>query len=407
VTFGITGADEPDPDGTNNSATETITVAREYDLALTVADAPDPVLAGSGIGNLTHTFTLSRSGPSDADGVTVEIAPIVTPAGVSIDGVVASAGSFAGTTWTLPDPWVISWNGVNETLTITLTVDYTVGSCTDCISATGTVSATDGGTDTNSENDIAVDPTSVTAPSDTVTTFATSIDFLDGNSATVTATLTCNAGLPLSQSFDISDGSPVNFTMTELPFTTPGTMCEITVAGLDSAYSLAPASCLFETDTGTFALDGNNVCAFVASGNPATYTVSKVWNVSDGVTEEVVYDVDVTISCDSEILTVGGAPHDGSDTAMVTLGDGDSVVVTVDASAGAQCSATEDLQQSFVEPEASEDCTDADLTAGGSASCTFTNTAFYEGIPTLSQYGLAALILLMLGVGFAGIRRYV
>jgi hypothetical protein len=43
----------------------------------------------------------------------------------------------------------------------------------------------------------------------------------------------------------------------------------------------------------------------------------------------------------------------------------------------------------------------------GSHTCTFTNTVFFEGIPTLSQYGLAVLVLLTLGVGFVGLRRFV
>jgi hypothetical protein len=44
---------------------------------------------------------------------------------------------------------------------------------------------------------------------------------------------------------------------------------------------------------------------------------------------------------------------------------------------------------------------------GEGASCTFTNTVFFEGIPTLNQYGLAIMALLMLGVGFVGFRRFV
>ena len=40
-------------------------------------------------------------------------------------------------------------------------------------------------------------------------------------------------------------------------------------------------------------------------------------------------------------------------------------------------------------------------------SCTITNTTFFEGIPTLNQYGMAILALLMLGVGFVGFRRFV
>jgi hypothetical protein len=39
--------------------------------------------------------------------------------------------------------------------------------------------------------------------------------------------------------------------------------------------------------------------------------------------------------------------------------------------------------------------------------CEIQATAFFEGIPTLSQYGMAIMALLMLGVGFFGFRRFV
>ena len=42
----------------------------------------------------------------------------------------------------------------------------------------------------------------------------------------------------------------------------------------------------------------------------------------------------------------------------------------------------------------------------GGDSCTITNTIFFEGIPTLNQYGLALMALLMLGIGLVGFRRF-
>jgi len=49
-----------------------------------------------------------------------------------------------------------------------------------------------------------------------------------------------------------------------------------------------------------------------------------------------------------------------------------------------------------------------DLTVGGGdVGCTITNTMFFEGIPTLNQYGMAILALLMLGMGMVGFRRFV
>jgi hypothetical protein len=56
--------------------------------------------------------------------------------------------------------------------------------------------------------------------------------------------------------------------------------------------------------------------------------------------------------------------------------------------------------------ESTNDCGSRPIAAGSSSSCTFVNTVFFEGIPTLSQYGLALLALLMLGVGLVGFRRF-
>jgi hypothetical protein len=42
----------------------------------------------------------------------------------------------------------------------------------------------------------------------------------------------------------------------------------------------------------------------------------------------------------------------------------------------------------------------------GPHSCTVTNTVFFEGIPTLSQYGLLLFSALMLLTGLAATRRF-
>ena len=46
------------------------------------------------------------------------------------------------------------------------------------------------------------------------------------------------------------------------------------------------------------------------------------------------------------------------------------------------------------------------VSAGNPDSCRIINTVFFEGIPTLSQWGMALLALLMLGVGMVGFRRF-
>lgn len=48
-----------------------------------------------------------------------------------------------------------------------------------------------------------------------------------------------------------------------------------------------------------------------------------------------------------------------------------------------------------------------EVSIGMGDECTMTNTAFFGGIPTLNQYGMAVLALLMLGMGFIGMCRLV
>jgi hypothetical protein len=52
------------------------------------------------------------------------------------------------------------------------------------------------------------------------------------------------------------------------------------------------------------------------------------------------------------------------------------------------------------------DCESRPIPAGGSSSCSITNTVFFEGIPTLSPLGMAFMAMLMLGVGLVGFRRF-
>jgi len=58
--------------------------------------------------------------------------------------------------------------------------------------------------------------------------------------------------------------------------------------------------------------------------------------------------------------------------------------------------------------EVTNDCGRETVEVGDTmVDCDIMATAFYEGIPTLSQYGMALMALLMLGVGFVGFRRFV
>ncbi|MCH8991827.1 MAG: DUF11 domain-containing protein, partial [Acidobacteria bacterium] len=69
IANGVTaGADEPDPESANDTATDDTTITRVSDLELTKTDTPDPVVAGA---ELTYTIGVTNLGPSDSTGITV------------------------------------------------------------------------------------------------------------------------------------------------------------------------------------------------------------------------------------------------------------------------------------------------------------------------------------------------
>jgi hypothetical protein len=92
---------------------------------------------------------------------------------------------------------------------------------------------------------------------------------------------------------------------------------------------------------------------------------------------------------------------------MLTFsGEGTRTVAVTPAFGGTDVYIEEDNQDSAV--VVTNDCGGMVTVSPGDIgeSCAYTNTVFFEGIPTLNQYGMAILALLMLGVGFVGFRRF-
>ncbi len=249
------------------------------------------------------------------------------------------------------------------------------------------------------------DPTGTEATA----TFLVTKTYTDSNPDAVEVTLSCNNGLPLEQSLMISEGNPVNFVVTN--FTEGEVDCEVTETGTADGYTpsydngsvASDVSCAY-TDVAS----GEYSCAITNNADPATFTVTKYWNIDGVVGDAVDLSASVTIQCDGRVIqAIDGEPlHSYADSVSTTLeGDGASVTVTLSTAQGpATCQASEQISQSGVESE--DDCSQRAIPAGGSSSCTITNTVFFEGIPTLSQYGLVLLALLTLGIGFVGLRRF-
>jgi hypothetical protein len=124
---------------------------------------------------------------------------------------------------------------------------------------------------------------------------------------------------------------------------------------------------------------------------------------------------DITSSSDSDLLE--GVPEADPDEGIVagylvdsntkrgSLEDGESLIALVDTSLGPiKCEASESINESGVEEM--DDCKVLPIPPGGSYDCTFVNTVYFEGIPTLNQYGMILMTLLMLGLGVMGFRRF-
>ena len=238
-------------------------------------------------------------------------------------------------------------------------------------------------------------------PADGTAAFKVTKTFSDGRTDEVDVSLSCNGGLPLEQDFTIAGGGEgVNFIVTLLP-SDGSTTCEVTESGGPAGYTPVyngGSGCKWDNVKG-----GQFFCDITNTADPATYTVLKDWVVTNSGGDEVVLAANVTITCDRAIADT--QEDDGSWSKSGSLGDGQTLVATVDVTTGpASCSASETITQSGVESSADK-CGSTSLSAGGSHTCTFTNTVFFEGIPTLSQYGMAILVLLTLGLGLVSVRR--
>ncbi|MDT8322073.1 MAG: IPTL-CTERM sorting domain-containing protein [Xanthomonadales bacterium] len=262
-------------------------------------------------------------------------------------------------------------------------------------------------------------------PFDGTARFDVSKVWLDGEGTevvgvtdSVNVTLTCNTGLPLEQDADITSSDGVVFVVTELASVEDidCTVTESVPSGYSAEYfanfsDSSTTACVFEG--GVERVGPDNTCVIENSPDTVEVTVSTVWDLINNGGADISQETDVTITCNAPIDggDALGEPFVGYYSATDTLVGNDSFTVSVaPAPGGSQCFATDTVNNSAVEGTStcgSQLSPGMSISVGSGDSCEFTYTVFFEGIPTLSQYGLAVMILLMLGVGFIGVRRFV
>jgi len=306
-------------------------------------------------------------------------------------------------------------------------VEWTGFGATDtrCVFEDGTIS---GSADSDSISFSIVNPNAV---------FWVTKDFTDDNKSEVDVHLRCSTGTVLNGDFSITDPAAngifptVGFIVYGIP--SIGANCRVFEDPIPSGYSQSYEASAraavqgvdydelgeLDDDEGCFytAVNGGEYdCEITNRGEPAMFTVNKEWVVGntggDFVNEEAV----VTIRCNNRIRPNAPVPEPGDGivagtllnpfTKIGSLGDGESLVALVDTTTkDAVCFAVEKINQSGV--ESVDDCQkQRTIEPGGKSECTFVNTVFFEGIPTLNQYGMALMALMMLGLGMIGFRRF-
>jgi len=234
--------------------------------------------------------------------------------------------------------------------------------------------------------------------------FLVTKNFDDDNPAEVEVTLSCNTGLPLMQTTMISEGDPVNFVIGD--FEQGALNCEVSEVvpeGYTASYN-GGTDCVYENIAGAqYNCDIDNFLDAVE------VEVTKVW-IDENPEYNAQNIADATWACSNVAFDDDQAEGTFGDSGLLSFFGNpgvDSFFVYPSWDGGTHCSVTEVfISDSGVEIDDSE-CDSVVVFPGSGGSCTIYNTRLYEGIPTLSHYGLALLALLMLGVGLVGFRRFV
>jgi hypothetical protein len=167
----------------------------------------------------------------------------------------------------------------------------------------------------------------------------------------------------------------------------PSHAAGVGLAGIAGSIASTDEACsFFDVSNGQF------TCAITNTLQAVQITVFKEW-IDENPQFELPQFVEIELRC-SEAGFVGAqfiAPGAPGEFSVFPHFDGETCVVSEEAQVGV-ITDSGDCEGLFIEP-------------GLDAECTVVNTRLFAGIPTLSQYGLAILGLLMLMMGFVAVRR--
>jgi hypothetical protein len=255
-------------------------------------------------------------------------------------------------------------------------------------------------------------PSLAMAQTNTRATFGVTKVFGDGNDeAEVAIAIDCNTGIILDQDKLLSNNEYVEFVVTDF---TEGTLnCFIVEGEVTDGYSATYSGDGINGDCEWEAIEDGDAytCEILNEPDSVKIEVTKVWEVV-GDNNDVSLEYSLRARCNNV--------YNPENVEMQAGGNGYYKKIGYDNGEGpgsevhnfyvrpgypsSNCYVNERVYDSAIEID--NGCGSLTVSAGVGATCTITNTVFFEGIPTLSQYGMAIMALLMLGVGFVGFRRF-
>ena len=243
--------------------------------------------------------------------------------------------------------------------------------------------------------------------------------FTDGNETLpVKLNISCTAGLPLEQSITVQPKSGSNGT-TEVEFTVTSfedgkLNCDITEetpANYLATYSCySTGSCTNSASACSFqavAADQDNLCTIRNNPEPVTINVLTEWFFQQ---DDLVVDAEVAVEllC-RNVLSGDGEYVAGGMSWSWLFSNGTppqqgTIQPAFDGSTACRIEST--TANSAVESISSCDDWTTVPSGSGSLDCVVVNTAFFEGIPTLSRGGLLLAVLMVLFTGMVFVRRF-
>jgi uncharacterized repeat protein (TIGR01451 family) len=264
----------------NNSATATTKVKKQADLAVTKADSPDPVVAGT---DLTYDISLKNLGPNDAVNASLTDA---TPANTTLTSFAQLSGPAfscsapaAGGTGTVS--CTISTFAAGATATFRLVVRVNA-STPNGTTLSNTATATSDTFDPYPGNNSATATTGVIARADlSVTKSGTPDPVNAGENITYTINV-ANAGPSDAQSVSLTDATPANTTFVSITQTAgPTFSCTSPALGGTGTVTCSIAT-LAAGASASFTLVVN-----VNANTPNGTTISNTATMSSGTTDKV------------------------------------------------------------------------------------------------------------------------